>query len=226
MSLLGCVGINKSFIVRGMDDWIMCQTLLKKSMDHLSPSSWTAPFIRMLAKSSNQVPMEMHTRIAINLSNKLLNQQSLSIRHTLVARHSLFLINHLPMLHFLPMHSRCLKWTKVMVETMFPKGHCHSQHQLISWTLWKNPENDNRDWFSKGPSTNPGGTWIDVKNMHLKCSPVCPWENDGCCMAHLSKQDDFANQVSMLETVIKEAGYECIFLPKFHCELNPIEMVS
>ncbi|KAF9560371.1 hypothetical protein CPC08DRAFT_615587, partial [Agrocybe pediades] len=23
---------------------------------------------------------------------------------------------------------------------------------------------------------------------------------------------------------IKERGHECIFLPKFHCELNPIEM--
>ena len=42
----------------------------------------------------------------------------------------------------------------------------------------------------------------------------------------LSKQDDFSNQVSMLETLIKRAGHECIFLPKFHCELNPIEMVS
>ena len=30
----------------------------------------------------------------------------------------------------------------------------------------------------------------------------------------------------MLETLIKAAGHECIFLPKFHCELNPIEMVS
>ena len=53
------------------------------------------------------------------------------------------------------------------------------------------------------------------------------WENDKCCMAWLlSKQDDFVNQVSMLETFINEAGHECIFLPKFHCELNPIEMVS
>ena len=42
----------------------------------------------------------------------------------------------------------------------------------------------------------------------------------------LSKQDDFANQISVLESVIREAGHECIFLPKFHCELNPIEMVS
>ena len=50
------------------------------------------------------------------------------------------------------------------------------------------------------------------------------WENDKCCMAWLlSKQDDFVNQVSMLETFINEAGHECIFLPKFHCELNPIK---
>ncbi|KIK04074.1 hypothetical protein K443DRAFT_4890 [Laccaria amethystina LaAM-08-1] len=37
-------------------------------------------------------------------------------------------------------------------------------------------------------------------------------------------QDDFANQISVLETVIREAGHKCIFLPKFHCELNYIEM--
>ena len=47
------------------------------------------------------------------------------------------------------------------------------------------------------------------------------------CMARLlSKQDDFLHQPTMLETVIKAAGHEIIFLPKFHCELNPIEMVS
>ncbi|KIK25458.1 hypothetical protein PISMIDRAFT_28803 [Pisolithus microcarpus 441] len=66
---------------------------------------------------------------------------------------------------------------------------------------------------------------FDVHNMHAKCSPVCAWENTNCCMARLlSKQDDFTNQLSMLETVIRDAGHLCIFLPKFHCELNPIEM--
>ncbi|KAF8222044.1 hypothetical protein L208DRAFT_1324570, partial [Tricholoma matsutake] len=60
-----------------------------------------------------------------------------------------------------------------------------------------------------------------------KCAPVCPYENSNCCMARLlSKQDDFANQVSMLKIVIKEASHECIFLPKFHCEFHPIKMVS
>ena len=67
---------------------------------------------------------------------------------------------------------------------------------------------------------------FNVTGMRAKCSPVCPWENENCCMACLlSKQDDFVNQISMLETVITEAGHKCLFLPKFHCELNPIEMV-
>jgi len=68
---------------------------------------------------------------------------------------------------------------------------------------------------------------FNTTGMKAKCSPVCPWENTNCCMAHLlSKQDDFVNQTSMLEQVIKDAGHKCIFLLKFHCELNPIEMVS
>jgi hypothetical protein len=65
-----------------------------------------------------------------------------------------------------------------------------------------------------------------VEDMREKCTPVCPWTNERCCMAWLlSKQDDFVNQVLMLKTLIKDAGHECIFLPKLHCELNPIEMV-
>ncbi|CDO77934.1 hypothetical protein BN946_scf184610.g1 [Trametes cinnabarina] len=67
--------------------------------------------------------------------------------------------------------------------------------------------------------------FTDLHKLRAKCSPVCPFESTGCCMARLfSQQDDVKNQESMLEMVIKEAGHECIFLPKFHCELNPIEM--
>ena len=68
---------------------------------------------------------------------------------------------------------------------------------------------------------------FNVRNLRAKCSPVCPFKNDNCCMARiLSKHEDFTNQISMLETVIQEAGHLCIFLPKFHCEFNLIEMVS
>jgi hypothetical protein len=68
---------------------------------------------------------------------------------------------------------------------------------------------------------------FNVSHLRAKCAPVCPFESKNCCMTWLlSQQDDFVNQESMLETFIKGAGHECLFLPKFHCELNPIEMVS
>ena len=67
---------------------------------------------------------------------------------------------------------------------------------------------------------------FSVRGMRVKCAPVCPFENNDCCMARLlSKQDDFRNQESLLEQTIKARGHYCVFLPKFHCELNPIEMV-
>ena len=68
---------------------------------------------------------------------------------------------------------------------------------------------------------------FDLRGLkRSKCSPICPFESQGCCLARLlSQQDDFRNQSSMLEELIHNTGHECLFLPKFHCELNPIEMV-
>ncbi|KIL56227.1 hypothetical protein M378DRAFT_50672, partial [Amanita muscaria Koide BX008] len=77
----------------------------------------------------------------------------------------------------------------------------------------------------KGLQRVLGERGFNVSGLKAKCSPVCPFESQNCCMAWLlSQQDDFINQPSMLETLLKASGHECIFLPKFHCELNPIEM--
>lgn len=47
-----------------------------------------------------------------------------------------------------------------------------------------------------------------------------------CCMQRLlSVQDDFKNEKPLLQQIIEGAGHTCLFLPKFHCELNPIELV-
>jgi len=46
-----------------------------------------------------------------------------------------------------------------------------------------------------------------------------------CCMRRiLSLQDDFMSQKSQLQEEIEKKGHKCIFYPKFHCELNYIEM--
>jgi len=47
-----------------------------------------------------------------------------------------------------------------------------------------------------------------------------------CCMRRvLSLQPDFIAEKPLLQVIIEKAGHKCLFLPKFHCELNPIEMV-
>ena len=46
-----------------------------------------------------------------------------------------------------------------------------------------------------------------------------------CCMRRImSLQKDFCSEKPLLQIIIEEAGHKCYFLPKFHCELNPIEM--
>ena len=79
----------------------------------------------------------------------------------------------------------------------------------------------------KGPQSILEEHRYNCSNLKAECSLICPIESKNCCMAQLlSQQDDFMNQTSMVETLITEAGHECLFLPKFHCKLNPIEMVS
>lgn len=47
-----------------------------------------------------------------------------------------------------------------------------------------------------------------------------------CCMQRvLPLQPDFVREKPLLQVIIEKAGHKCLFLPKFHCELNPIEMV-
>ncbi|GJE94827.1 hypothetical protein PsYK624_110020 [Phanerochaete sordida] len=44
-----------------------------------------------------------------------------------------------------------------------------------------------------------------------------------CCRRVLFNQPDFAEGETLLETLCRSHGIEIIYLPKFHCELNPIE---
>ena len=42
-------------------------------------------------------------------------------------------------------------------------------------------------------------------------------------MRILENQSDFLHEKSQLQIEIRKRGDECIFYPKFHCELNYIE---
>lgn len=59
----------------------------------------------------------------------------------------------------------------------------------------------------------------------LHTDVMAPSASSTCCMRKvLSMQQDFRDEKPLLQVVIEEAGHICHFLPKFHCELNPIEM--
>jgi hypothetical protein len=50
--------------------------------------------------------------------------------------------------------------------------------------------------------------------------------DEWCCMSRvLSLQEDFRNERPLIQTIIENAGHVCLFLPRFHCELNAIEML-
>ena len=73
------------------------------------------------------------------------------------------------------------------------------------------------------------GLWYN--GLNLECE-LCKGKNKqidltkiNCCACRIiSLQPDFLEQKSELEMVIEEARHKCIFYPKFHCELNFIEM--
>lgn len=45
-----------------------------------------------------------------------------------------------------------------------------------------------------------------------------------CCWSKiLGDQSDFANERNQLQQIIEGRGHVCVFLPKYHCECNPIE---
>jgi transposase len=50
-------------------------------------------------------------------------------------------------------------------------------------------------------------------------------EENNCCMQHIiAKQLDFIAQKCLIQETIEAKGHKIIFYPKFHCELNYIEM--
>jgi hypothetical protein len=70
---------------------------------------------------------------------------------------------------------------------------------------------------------------LRAKYTSPKCEALVtyppPANKPPCCLARiLQNHKDFREQKSALAELIEGRGHKCIFLPKFHCELNLIEM--
>ena len=61
-----------------------------------------------------------------------------------------------------------------------------------------------------------------IADAEIKSGPDDVW----CCMNQvLASQGDFLSEKPLIQSIIEDAGHVCLFLPRFHCELNPIEML-
>ena len=79
-----------------------------------------------------------------------------------------------------------------------------------------------RQKVSKLSSLNVVFTKPICKGSVRRSATLC--ESNTCCNKRiLELQPDFMEQKSLVQETIEAAGHLCLFLPKFHCELNPIE---
>ena len=63
-----------------------------------------------------------------------------------------------------------------------------------------------------------------TQRLRMVCKKGCTDGALQCCAKKiLEHEPDFKSQKSLVQEVIEAAGHLCIFLPKFHCELNFIE---
>lgn len=61
-------------------------------------------------------------------------------------------------------------------------------------------------------------------NLHGKCSSKCKTgATESCDQCILQYKLNFQEQRPLIQEIIEAARHTCIFLPKFHCELNFIE---
>ena len=70
------------------------------------------------------------------------------------------------------------------------------------------------------------GLWpqSQLKRICDDCKKHSPVSENCCAVCVLSLQPDFLAQKPLIKEIVENWGHKVIFYPKFHCELNFIEM--
>ncbi|KAJ1305909.1 hypothetical protein OPQ81_010628 [Rhizoctonia solani] len=113
---------------------------------------------------------------------------------------------------------------KVIPPRMEPGRLPDGTLQSFYWPEDHEPA-DRRGWF-KGVSQilrERGLCEAAGKNAECPGFKCEPGRTDCCCRRALFNQPDFESRDSNLEEAARKLGTRVIFLPKYHCELNPIE---
>ncbi|QRW10466.1 DDE superfamily endonuclease [Ceratobasidium sp. AG-Ba] len=127
----------------------------------------------------------------------------------------------------------------VLAETMGPDGEKIKVKMLPArfsdgspQELYYPMDHRNRSWRGKfkGLATLLEERGVpNARKLRLKCPTTevrkgCPPGRTDCCAKRaMLNQPDFLHQKTELQLIAESHGCRVLFLPKFHCELNPIE---
>jgi hypothetical protein len=85
---------------------------------------------------------------------------------------------------------------------------------------------DAENWVAMAEVMGQGDTATMEDTALIESEMPSSMNNEWCCMHHvLSLQEDFRTEKPLVQSIIEDAGYVCLFLPCFHCELNAIELL-
>jgi transposase len=101
-----------------------------------------------------------------------------------------------------------------------PKG---MKRVLEERNLWRDGLKKQCGVVKAKDNLNDAGQQSYSAEAHTSELDRCQKGKNCCALRILENQPDFLNEKSLLEIEITARGHECIFYPKFHCELNYIE---
>ena len=114
-------------------------------------------------------------------------------------------------------------WDKYMMECK--KRNSKVMRKCVSYAKSQtHKDTERRIIFAEAAGEDDPSHAEDVIGAHSVTPPTS--DDEWCCMQHvLLLQEDFRTEKPLVQTLIEHAGHLCLFLPQFHCELNPIEML-
>jgi hypothetical protein len=116
-------------------------------------------------------------------------------------------------------HRKLRKQRVCMGNAQYPGSSCLQ-------SLYYNPhDGSGRTCVFKGMDRILAERGINTSALRAECPGFkCAEGATDCCTRRVIwNQPDFANVKSVLEDACDARGFKVVFLPKFHCELNPIE---
>ena len=90
----------------------------------------------------------------------------------------------------------------------------------------KHKDAERRVAFVEATGEEDAASAEDIALADSDTPPAPDDSHEWCCMHRvLALQEDFRSEKPLIQLLIDGAGHICLFLPRFHCELNPIEML-